>query len=281
MCINFQSSSVVMNQRVQNVNAIPKITVPNSALIAASRPIRDPRLRRQQPNQNTIVNSNVQLESKPQVDSTNKIVSNKFNVRDSRIEPRSITNKDSSNISAPSDKIKSVSSRPFPKSRSKLQDESVRKLVKTSNKTLDSENVGDSAKSNSATISLDSSPTKVKRDKKTSPVKSPLKIKKINKDTEKKVSPTKQSPIKGDKSVKGDVASPTFKDIKQSMKNRNYMRRNRKTSESPEATQDVDLRVGGPPEKQPPQSEPLEDKSKSLICFLQYSDIHLFLLVML
>ncbi|GLV35194.1 Pcf11 cleavage and polyadenylation factor subunit [Carabus blaptoides fortunei] len=42
----------------------------------------------------------------------------------------------------------------------------------------------------------------------------------------------------------------TFKGLKVSAKNRNYMRRNRTVSVSPEPTHDVDLRVGGPPEKQ-------------------------------
>lgn len=247
-------------------NSGPKIAAPNSALIAASRSIRDPRLRRQQPNANSVVHSNVQLESKPQVDSTNKIIVNsKANVRDNRTEPRSVTNKDNSIV--PSEKIKSVS-RPIPKSRSKLHDESVRKLLKSKN--LDSESKGDSSSKSSSTSSLDS-PPKLKRDKKLqSPTKSLLKFKK--KDAEKKVSP-KQSPTKGDshKPAKSDQPSSTFKDIKQAMKSRNYIRRNRKTSESPETIQDVDLRLGGPPEKQARQGEPVEDKSKiftgTLMCF--------------
>lgn len=249
-----------MGQRLQNAtsNAGPKIAAPNSALIAATRSIRDPRLRRQQHNQNSVVNSNVQLESKPQVDSTNKIVNSKTNVRDNRTEPRSLNNKD--NTIVPSEKLKSIS-RPFPKSRAKSHDESVRKLTKAT-KSLDSDSKGDSSSKSSSTSSLDLSPTKLKRDKKpSSPTKSPIKIKK--KDTEKKVSP-KLSPTKSEsrKSTKSDPPSPTFKDIKQSMKNRNYIRRNRKTSESPEAVQDVDLRLGGPPEKQPRQGEPVEEKSK-------------------
>lgn len=243
-------------------NTGPKIAAPNSALIAASRSIRDPRLRRQQHSQNSVVNSNVQLESKPQVDSTNKIVVNsKTNVRDNRTEPRSVNNKDTTIV--PSEKLKSVP-RPFLKSRNKLHDESVRKIIKSTTKSSDCDSKGDSSSKSSSTSSLETSPTKVKRDKKLlSPIKSPIKIKK--KDTEKKVSP-KQSPMKGEsrnKPTKTDPPSPTFKDIKQSMKNRNYIRRNRKTSESPEAVQDVDLRLGGPPEKQPRQGEPMEDKSKT------------------
>lgn len=262
-CMCFQSSSVVMNQRLQNSgvagSAGPKIVAPSSALIAASRLIRDPRLRRQQQNQNSVVNSNVQLESKPQVDSPNKIVvSSKMNVRDNRTDPRSVTNKDSA--SAPPEKAKSVV-RPFPKSRSKLHDGSARKPVRPA-KTLDTESKGDSSSKSSSASSLDS-PTKVRRDKKfLSPTKSPSKIKK--KDADRKVSP-KQSPGKGEshKPQKTDAASPpTFKDIKLSMKNRNYIRRNRKTSESPDAARDVDLRLGGPPEK---QGEAAEDKSKIFI----------------
>lgn len=245
---------MVLNQKLHSLNATsnsgPKIAAPNSALIAASsRTIRDPRLRRQQPNQNSVVNSNVQLESKPQVDSTNKIVVNsKTNVRETRTEPRTVNNK--VNTIVPSEKIKSLT-RPLLKSRIKLNDESVRKPIKSS-KGSDS---GDSSSKSSSTSSLDS-PTKVKKDKKLlSPTKSPIKFKKKD-----KVSPTKGE--SRNKPTKSDPSSPTFKDIKQSMKNRNYIRRNRKTSESPEAVQDVDLRPRGPPEKQPRQSEPVEDKSK-------------------
>lgn len=262
----FQSSSV-MSQRLQSVsasgNAGPKIAAPSSALIAAGRPIRDPRLRRQQQqqNQNNIVNSNVQLESKQQVDSANKIV---VNSKMNRTEPRTVTNKDN-NTTVPTEKIKSVT-RPIPKSRIKLHDESVRKLVKTSSKNLDTDS---SSKSSSAT-SLDS-PTKLKRDKKQqqSPNKSPLKFKKKEIDSKKVSPPTHHKPVKSDA-----VSSPTFKDIKQSMKNRNYIRRNRKTSESPDAaTQDVDLRVGGPPEKQvrtQQQGESTEEKSKNLTHLSQH-----------
>lgn len=42
-----------------------------------------------------------------------------------------------------------------------------------------------------------------------------------------------------------------FKELKGSTKNRNYIRRNRAISISPEPNHDVDLRVGAPPEKQP------------------------------
>lgn len=218
-------------------NGGPKIAPPNSALIAASRSIRDPRLRRLQQNQNSVVNSNVQLESKP-VDSANKIVNSKSTVRDTRTDPRTLVNKDDS--SAPSDKMKSVS-RPFLKSRSKLHDESVRKSLKPP-KTDSSDSKESSSKSSSSSAE---SLVKAKRDKKLhSPVKSTLKIKK------------KPSPAKPEKT---DVC-PTFKDIKQSMKNRNYIRRNRKQSESPETTsRDTDLRLGAPPEK---QTRLQEDKCK-------------------
>lgn len=252
-----------INNRFQTANTTvgmgPRIAPPNSALVSTARQIRDPRLLRQQQKQSNVVNSNVQLESKPQMDSNNKIVNNKMSVRDNRTEPHLINNKDDSTL--PSDKVKSVS-RLLPKSRSKHLD-SARKAVKASriSKSSNSDSKGDSSKS-SSTSSLDS-PTKTKSDKKLqSTVKSPTKIKK--KDVFSADKKVLKSPVKSDisKLHKSDL-SPTFKDIKVSMKNRNYMRRNRKTSISPEPTQDVDLRINGPPEKQPRlQSEPPEDKSK-------------------
>lgn len=71
------------------------------------------------------------------------------------------------------------------------------------------------------------------------------------------------------------VPSPperAFKELKGVTKNRNYIRRNRVISVSPEPSQDVDLRVGAPPEKQPrlhvdpsPATEDGSNKSKTSI----------------
>lgn len=255
-----QSGASIVHQRNQNntiTNSGPRIAPANSALVAASRPpIRDPRLLRQQQKQPNIVNSNVQLESKPQIDPNNKIVNNKISVRDQRAEPRSIINKDAT---LQPDKTKSVP-RTYPKSRSKHLD-SVRKSLKSSrvSKTTDSDIKSDSTSKSSSTSSLDS-PTKSKIDKKPVSIKSPSKYKK--KDSVHLDKKIQKSPKSESKVHKND-SSTTFKDLKLSMKNRNYMRRNRDGSASPESTHDVDLRMGGPPEKQSRmQGETTEEKSK-------------------
>lgn len=62
------------------------------------------------------------------------------------------------------------------------------------------------------------------------------------------ISPTVNSTIVGSSPITPERA---FKELKGITKNRNYMRRNRAISISPEPQQDVDLRVGAPPEKQP------------------------------
>lgn len=264
------------NQKTQTIgsgSAIPRIAPVNSALATASRPIRDPRLLRQQQKQPNVVNSNVQLESKPQIDPNNKIVNNKMSVRDHRNEPRLVNNKDDT---PPSDKTKSVP-HTFPKSRSKHLD-STRKTVKSSriSKTSDPGAKGESSKSSSSS-SLDSP---VKNKKLVSPTKLPSKYKKKEPPhSDKKVL---KSPKSDSKTHKSDI-SATFKDLKVSTKNRNYMRRNRADSASPEATHDVDLRLGGPPEKQARmQGETTEDTSKmiqintapSYFLFKNHSAIH-------
>lgn len=77
-----------------------------------------------------------------------------------------------------------------------------------------------------------------------------------------------------------DVAEQrsTFKGLKLTAKNRNYIRRNRAQSISPEPTQDVDLRLSvPPPEKQPrlapdPPAVQVEEVAKSKIRLEKHSD---------
>lgn len=190
----------------------------NSALVAAgSKPIRDPRLLRQQAeksNNGTSSNISVALASKT-LDSNNKIVANSKNVRDSRTDPRLVNNKDSS--------LSPQKSKTLPKSR--LSD-------KTSKPSRSSKLSNDS---DIKVLKSADSPTKSK-----SELKSPIaRHKKLEKKS-----------FKRDRDGKGhknaDVSPTAFKGIKGSTKGRNYMRRNRSRSLSPE--QDVDLRLQATPE---------------------------------
>ncbi|KAJ8944029.1 hypothetical protein NQ318_021745 [Aromia moschata] len=89
------SATPSLQQRQQtNVNTGPRINPVGSALVSA-RPIRDPRLLRQQQKPNTN-NSNVQLGQKTSVLENNKIV--KMNIRKIRNDPR-LLNKDDNILS--------------------------------------------------------------------------------------------------------------------------------------------------------------------------------------
>ncbi|KAK9886971.1 hypothetical protein WA026_019229 [Henosepilachna vigintioctopunctata] len=217
-------NSVGKNQRmhVVNLNNGPRIQPANSALVAAAvnRPIRDPRLLRQQQQsqqmhqkqtQNTSINI-VQLENKNNLDSSNKVI-NSINKTKSRILPKPKSDKNqirsSRNIKTHSDDSKSSKS--------------------------------------SSSSSLDS-PKKSKPEK-SSPSKSPSGRSRRKEPTtsETKFFKSTREP----KASKSDTSLPTFKDSKGS-KTRNYVRRNRSPQFSPEpSSQDIDLRLSGPPEKQP------------------------------
>ncbi|XP_044254626.1 pre-mRNA cleavage complex 2 protein Pcf11 [Tribolium madens] len=228
----------------------PKITPVNSALVAtATKPTRDPRLLRQQTEKttngtNSSSSTSVSLGSKSSVlDSNNKVVTNTKSVRDNRIEPRLINNKDN----APPSKLDK--SKTFLKSR-----QSEQKPIKPRSKnSADNDSKPFSGKSS---INLLDSPVKIKSELK-SPTKSPNRHKKKDHSMDKKG-------FKRDRDNKGhknDALPTTFKGVK--AKNRNYIRRNRSPSYSPEPNQDIDLRVSGPPEKQPRlHPETAEEKSK-------------------
>ncbi|KAF2885051.1 hypothetical protein ILUMI_21106 [Ignelater luminosus] len=65
---------------------------------------------------------------------------------------------------------------------------------------------------------------------------------------------------------KSEIMTTSFKELKGSTKNRNYMRRNRNASVSPEPNnQDVDLRLGAPPEKQPRLQGDISDDKHTII----------------
>lgn len=228
----------------------------NSALVAAvSKPIRDPRLLRQQLKSGDS-NCDVELGPKTAIVDNIKIVTNKSGVRKVRNDPRLIVNKDipptpkhdtnKPNLLAShnSDKSHKASYRASPRSSSDT-----------------------SSLKSSSSSSLDS-PSKSKSDK----LRSPLRHnKKRDKSEVKKLSPKEQ------KSDSSDVTSSTFKGVKGLSKNRNYVRRNL-TAASPEPPQDEDLRAFGPPEKQPRLqiNSPAEQQSKILhFYFIAVKDVYI------
>ncbi|KAK5644187.1 hypothetical protein RI129_008032 [Pyrocoelia pectoralis] len=266
----------------------PKISPVNSGLVNA-RPIRDPRLLRQQQQQqaqqiSSNVNANVHLESKSKsgtqvtVDSDNKIVNNKTSVRNDHIEHRLVNNKGNIDSHGKSKTLPHSS----PLKHTQKIGSSLRKNSKFSRDSKTSNNSDTSDAKNSG---IPDSPSKVGRGelstlKQRTFSKSFLKIKKksvVEKDRSDKVvgtvSPSNSSgSFRNDKDSvanrvdkKSDKHLPkssksdkekfksdgSFKDPKGSIKNRNYIRRNRNSSPSPELTQDVDLRMRAPPEKQP------------------------------
>ncbi|KAJ8927145.1 hypothetical protein NQ314_020418 [Rhamnusium bicolor] len=231
-----QNATAIMQQRPQsNLGNGPRINPVNSALISASRPIRDPRLLRQQHKTNN-TNSNVQLGQKTAMLENNKIVTNKMGVRKIRNDPR-LVNKDDNILSQKIDTNKSSNL-----NKSRIS-EIVQKSHKTSSRASPRGSIESDSTKSSSSSSLDS-PSKNKSDKSS---KSPIRHKKKDKSDVKKNSPKNQ---KRDKLYKSDSPITTFKGVKSSTKNRNYVRRNLGAM-SPEPPQDEDLRSFGPPEKQP------------------------------
>ncbi|KAL3266670.1 hypothetical protein HHI36_010832 [Cryptolaemus montrouzieri] len=236
------------NQRMQmsTANNGPRIQPVNSALVAAAvnRPIRDPRLLRQQQNQQVHQkqsqnnsNINVQLENKNSLETSNKIVNSKMSVRDIQNDPRL---KNSNDI-VPTQKFTDDNK---PKSRITPKSRSDKNQIRSSRNKSHSDESKSSKSSSSS--SLDS-PKKPKSEK-----SSPSKSTSRNRRRESPLPESKSfKSSREPKASKSDTALPVFKDVKSS-KTRNYVRRNRSPQFSPEpSSQDVDLRLNGPPEKQP------------------------------
>lgn len=225
----------------------------SAPVTTSSKPIRDPRLLRQQQQKQTDSNSNVQLGQKSTT-LDNKIVSNKTGVRKFRNDPRLIVNKN--NIPTP----KTDTLKPNLTSKSS-NSELVQKSQKASRTSPRSNSDASSLKSSSSS-SLDS-PSKSKSDKLYSSPKSKKKEK--SSDDNKKLS-QKEKRDRSDKS-ENNSSNSTFKDVKISTKNRNYVRRNL-PSVSPEPPQDEDLRSFGPPEKQPRLQNDATEQSKIVNLFI-------------
>jgi hypothetical protein len=255
--VEFEDEFQGGSSRVQQ--STPRITPVSGALVAAAtKPTRDPRLLRQQTDKtsngtNSSTSSGVSLGSKTAIlDSNNKVVTNTKSVRDGRVDAR-LVNKDN----APPSQNKLDKSKTFPKSR-----QSEQKPIKPSR----SKNVADTdakAFSVKSSVSLLDSPTKSKSDKSEtkSPTKSPSRHKKKD-HNDKKGGGFKEA--KRERDAKGHKieACATFKGGAKG-KNRNYIRRNRSPSYSPEPSQDTDLRLAGPPEKQARMQIDPDDKSSS------------------
>lgn len=256
-----------MSQKLQNSSS-GRIAPVNRNLVSAVRQNRDPRLLRQQGNGSN-VNSNVQLEIKNNqsvsVDTDNKIVNSKLSVRDNRTEPRLVLNKDAPLLGKATKALPRI-----PLKNSSKHPDSYRKSLKSSRSSKSSNSDGSSSKG--STSSLDS-PTKCKSDKNDSskirsPIKSPTKHKKkeISSRNDKKCEKSIKSSRSENRNSKSDGLSTTFKELKGSTKNRNYIRRNRDMSISPEPSFDVDLRVGPTMDKDVRlQGDAAEDTSKTFI----------------
>ncbi|CAG9826753.1 unnamed protein product [Diabrotica balteata] len=232
--------NTAMVQQLAQPQAAPtngtKINPVSSALINA-KPIRDPRLLRQQQKRDQTPsadgNFENQLHQRTALLETNKIVSNKNSVRKHRNDPRLINKDDTSNQ-------RSDSSKPNHSSKSRSSESAHHKSHKTSRSSSQRGPDTSSLKSSSNSVSIDSS--KVKSDL----VKSPVKHRKKEK--------SDRRPLSRDKAGKNDSSavsnSTTFKNVSMAMKNRNYVRK-KVGSASPDAVKDEDLRSFGPPEKQP------------------------------
>lgn len=196
----------------------------------------------------------VSLGSKSAILDSNKVITNTKSIRDNnRIESR-LVNKDN------------ILSSPKPDHKPKFL-KSNQKLLKS--RKVNVEIVSKFPSLNKNSVNITDSPPKPKSDKsEKSPTKSPSRHKKKEHLLEKKLF---KDSLKRDRDVKvcrkEDALSMNFKGLKGSTKARNF-RRNRSPSFSPEpeSSQDIDLRVSGPPEKlQRLQNEP-EEKSK--LCFI-------------
>lgn len=284
-----------MSQKLQNTSSSSgRIIAPvNSNLVSAVRQNRDPRLLRQQQQGNGCnVNSNVQLEIKNNqsvsVDTDNKIVNSKLSVRDNRTEPRLVINKDAPLLGKATKALPRI-----PLKNSSKHPDSYRKTPKSSRNSKSSANSDGGSSSKGSTSSLDS-PTKCKIDKtdssksnSRSPIKSPTKHKKKEISSSRNDKKCEKSNSKNSRSenriCKSDgLLSTTFKELKGSTKNRNYIRRNREKSTSPEPSFDVDLRVAALMEKDIRlPGDAAEDTSKTYFLYIYLNIIfciHLFLL---
>ncbi|KAF5294521.1 hypothetical protein FQA39_LY13375 [Lamprigera yunnana] len=235
----------------------------------------------QQPSCST--NTNNLLESKSKsgtqvtVDSDNKIVNNKTSVRNDRIEHRLVNNKGNIESHGKSKTLPHSSplkhTQKIGNSLRKLKFSRESKTSSLSSDTSDSKvSIGIPTKSGrsesltKARLSNKSFP-KIKKkstekdrgkekaiaavcsDKNNSGFRNDKDSVSSSSRVEKKSEKHLSKNIKSDKAkiVKSDGS---FKDPKGSIKNRNYIRRNRNTSVSPEPNHDVDLRIGAPLEKQ-------------------------------
>lgn len=252
-----------VKSKLQNSTSTTRIN-PVSSGLASARPIRDPRLlRHQTPSNTNNINSNIENKNNIPQSIDNKDV-NKLSVRDSRVEPRLANNKDIPlpsqgkakglpripKLSKPTDTYKPTKSSSSSSSRSSKNDGESTKSSSSSN--FGSPSKKSQEKSSDSKNRSPSKPPSSKHKKKDSPSKS-------EKKTEKSSNKSSKSD-KDSRSQKTEQSSTTFKDVKGQMKNRNYIRRNRAISISPEPTHDVDLRLSGPPEKVPRLQGELNDK---------------------
>ncbi|XP_060530658.1 uncharacterized protein LOC132704583 [Cylas formicarius] len=218
--------SSVIGQRFQNNLANQAKVKPTSGALAMAKPIRDPRLLRQQQGTNlppkAVVSqpgtalSNVRQKSA--VLENNKNVNNKMGVKDLRKDPR-ITNKID----------KTARPKTLPKSQTDPPPKTSRPVTGTdSDKSILS--------SGGSSSSLDSLTKTIK-------IKSP----KNNRKREKSESPGSNDSSRLEKVDASDTSA--FKSGRNSRKNRNYIRHN--LTSSPDLPQDEDLRSLPPPDKQP------------------------------
>lgn len=255
-----------MKSKLQNSsgNTVTKINPVSSGMVASAKPIRDPRLLKQQATVNTNnINSNLSIENKPlpPPSTDNKVIVNnsKMSVRENRSEPRLVNNKDT--IPPEQGKAKALPRIPLKSNTTKNTDS--HKSQKSSRSSKSSNNSGVSSKSSSSSLESPSKKASDGSPKNRSPTKSPSKHKKKESpsklDGKKSDKTVKHSKSDKDKQSKSDSSDIVFKDVK--VKNRNYIRRNRLHSVSPEPNHDVDLRLGAPPEKFPRiQGEPNQSK---------------------
>lgn len=203
-----QKATSLMQQSQANLGNGPRIN-PNSALVAASRPIRDPRLLRQQQKTNN-TNSNVLLGQKTAMLENNKIVTNKMGVRKIRNNPR-LVNKDDNILSQKIDTNKSSNL------NKSCNSEILHKSHKTSSRASPKGSIDSNSTKSSSSSSLDS-PSKSKIDKS---LKSPIRHKKKDKSHDKKSSPKDQ---KRDKLYKSDSPTTTFKGVLQKFYKKSQLR---------------------------------------------------------
>lgn len=191
-------------------------------------------------------NTNVQIEIKNNSESTNKIVHSKTSVRDIQKDPRLKNINDND----PPQKFSVLN-----KTKPKLVPKSKSEKNQTRSSRLKNQPDDTKISSKSSSSSLDS-PKKSKSEK-SSPSKSPSSRSSSKRETSSPKSKLFRA-SREPKVSKSDTALPVFKDMKGS-KTRNYVRRNRSPTFSPEiSVQDIDLRLNGPPENPPRLSTPSE-----------------------